>query len=62
MKISLETMVQKYNNCVVALDEKKHCCNCLHHESAITAEPCSECYNEMLGMPVNPTKWEAATV
>lgn len=62
MEISLETMVAKYNNCVAALDENKHCGRCRYKDYAQDAKPCSDCYNEMLGMPVNPTNWETANV
>lgn len=60
MEISLETMIQKHNNCVAALDENKHCDSCRYKDCAQDAKPCADCYNELLGMPVNPTNWEMA--
>jgi hypothetical protein len=36
----------------------KDCTNCLHGQLDDTVPPCSECYFKILGMSVNPTKWE----
>lgn len=59
MKIDLNTYLEKHANCVNALDSNKTCDTCIHNKKSIDDYPCSDCYNEMLGLPVNPTKWEA---
>lgn len=58
MEISLETMIYKHAKCVAALENHKNCQSCRHASKEQTDAPCSDCYNILLGMPVNPTNWE----
>ena len=58
MKIDLETIIIKHNNCVVALDPEKKCATCKYESYPMDRELCASCYDEMIGLPVNPTKWE----
>jgi hypothetical protein len=68
LTVSLETMVQKYNTCVAALDESKYCgtCKYIYISYFEDEQPCKDCYNKLLGMPINPTGWvsgiEEATI
>lgn len=57
MTISLEALVEKYNNCVDALDSNKSCVTCRYNKCEVEDIPCNNCYNELLGFPVNPTQW-----
>lgn len=55
MQIKLEDMVRKYAACAALIDENKHCGTC--GRSSASQTECDGCYNELLGLPVNPTKW-----
>lgn len=54
----LKRMVEKLNNSIAALDKGKTCSTCKHEDCDADSQPCSNCYNEILAMPVDPTKWE----
>ena len=56
--MELGTLVEKYNACVANLDTEKTCPTCKHRDVAELVLPCSRCYSELFGMPVNPTDWE----
>jgi hypothetical protein len=58
MKIELETMLAKRDNCIKALDCSKCCDTCEFKALLQDQSPCNKCMNEMLGMPVNPTEWK----
>lgn len=57
MNFDLRDMVAKYEACCAVLDETKTCITCIHNTA--NNATCKECYNELLGMPVNPTNWSA---
>jgi hypothetical protein len=57
MNITLDDLIAKHNACVNALDESRTCSTCAYEQTAIEMKPCNECFNEILGMPVNPTNW-----
>lgn len=59
LKIDPNILIQKRNNCIKNLDKNKTCVTCKHKDIKFGVEPCDECFDEVLGMPVNPTKWEA---
>lgn len=57
--ISMENLVKKHAAYVEALDPNKTCSSCAHHTpDGGAGGSCIKCYNELLGMPVNPTNWE----
>lgn len=58
MEIKLEDLIAKRNACIAALDESKTCATCKNRKLAAHIPPCNKCYNELLGMPVDPTNWE----
>jgi hypothetical protein len=58
-KINIDTMVQKHANCVQNINAEKTCATCAHDDSEGAAIPCDSCYDEMIGLPVNPTRWLA---
>lgn len=58
MNLDLKTMLQKHAACVSALGSSKRCETCAYKNTEATMLPCRECMGELLGMPVNPTKWE----
>ena len=57
-KIQIEDMFSLYNGCVDKLDSGQNCQTCVYRDKSLAEIPCSECYSEMLGMPLNPTKWK----
>ena len=57
--IELDDMVKKHKACIKALDKGKTCQTCKHNKCSEDVEPCSECFDSMIGLPVNPTNWEA---
>ena len=59
MELNVKDIVEKYNNCIKQLDETMTCKTCRHNETDPNLLPCSKCYASLLGMPVNPTSWEA---
>jgi len=58
MDITIGGMTELHNGCVKNLDDVQHCGTCSHEQLTEDEFPCNKCYNEFLGMPVNPTEWE----
>ena len=54
MDLKLDDMIKKHNSCVKNLDENKTCATCGHKEDTAY---CEDCFNELLGFPVDPTNW-----
>ena len=57
-KIDVNILVQKRINCIKNLDPSKVCETCAYGPEVQPRLPCTKCYDELLGMPVNPTSWE----
>ena len=62
MTITKEDIYNKYAACVDNLDRNKLCINCKHFTVNENDYPCNECYELVLGFPVDPTKFEAASI
>ena len=48
-------IIETYNKCVDQLDDNKNCSTCIHRDNQAA---CDDCYNIMLGFPINPSNWE----
>ena len=53
-----EILAEKYKNCVSELDPNQKCETCKHLKRLVERTPCSICFTPVLGLPVNPTKYE----
>ena len=58
MDIDIKDFIASYEAKKAKLDSAKTCKTCKHSCSPAENEPCNNCYNELIGMPVNPTGWE----
>jgi len=58
MNITIDDMIDKYNICVNALDENKSCLTCENNNDPDAESKCANCYDMLLGFPVDPTNWE----
>jgi len=56
--LTAQDIEKKYIACVNAIDDTKNCETCKHQNISHTSLPCSDCFNMVLGFPVNPTGWE----
>ena len=59
MDVTREEIEEKHKACIEAINEDKTCETCKHQEGSTKDPPCEDCYNTLLGFPVDPTKWEA---
>ena len=58
MKVDLKDMIEVREGCENKINEMKNCETCKFQNFDCDKEPCCHCYDEMLGLPVNPTQWE----
>ena len=58
--ISTETLLAKREACIKALNPAKSCETCAYHSNSSYNKPCDNCYDELLGFPVDPTQWKKA--
>ncbi len=56
MKLQLEIMIQKYKTCLLNLDNNQTCDTCKFQNRK--KNPCKNCYDSILGLPINPTEWK----
>lgn len=58
MNITLDDMITCHDRQVARLDPNKNCATCKYENIDKEAKPCSNCFDFMLFIPVNPTNWE----
>lgn len=58
MQIELKDLIKKRETCIKSLDLTKNCSTCKYNKFK-NLEPCNLCYNEILGLPINPTKFKS---
>ena len=59
MEITLSDILAAQERQAKFVDPDKNCSTCKHENTLEIEAPCNNCINSFIGIPFNPTSWEA---